>query len=127
MNDLNLSTLAPIYPEVLQPLPWGVLGWTFGAILFLMAVGIWFWRRGHRTSKTPDTIMQLKKLDFTTDPTEALYSFSLWMQSLPAEKRPHYLPELLDAIEPYKYLPDPPSLPDEIKTRLIQSIREVAA
>ena len=125
MNDLNLSTLAPIYPEVLQPLPWGVPGWTFGAILFLMAVGIWFWRRGRRTSKTPDTILQLQALDFKIHSREALYRFSLLMQSLPKEQQPHNLPELLDAIEPYKYAPDPPSLPDEVEAMLMGAIREL--
>ena len=125
MNDLNLSTLAPIYPEVLQPLTWGVPGWIFGVILLLAVVGIWLWYRRHRTSKTPDAIMQLRELDFETQATESLYRFSLLMQSLPHEQQPHRLSELLDAIVPYKYAPNPPPLPDALKTRLIEAIREV--
>jgi len=126
MNELNLSTLAPIYPEVLQPLSWGVLWWILGSVLVLMGMGVWFWHRGKAASDTPDAIMELGKLDFEIHPTENLYRFSLLMQSLPKEQQPRNLPELLNTIEPYKYTSDPPPLPDELKVMLIEAIREVA-
>jgi len=126
MNDLNLSTLAPIYSEMLQPVSWGLIGWTVGGIVIFVSVSAWLWCRGKRVSKTPDAIAQLQKLDFEIDSTETLYSFSLLMQSLPLEKQPHNLSELIDAIEPYKYSSNPPSLPYEIKAQLIQAIHKVA-
>ncbi len=127
MNDLNLSTLAPIYPEILQSISWGSLGWILGGIATFVGVGTWLWRREKRAPKTLDVTTQLQKLNFETQPTEDLYAFSLLMQALPPERQPRNLFKLLDMIEPYKYASLPPELPCEIKAQLMQAIQEVTA
>ena len=129
MNDLNLSTLAPIYPEIVTPVAWWPYLLSFGGILLLaILVVIGMRRRRARRFTTHMSIQaQLTALDFETEPTEALYRFSLLMQSLPESLRPEELPQLLHELEPYKYSPGPPPIPEELLTRIHRMIEEVVA
>jgi len=127
MNDINLSTLtnlAPIYPEITTSIVWWPYLVGLGGIILLITVLIIAIRR--RRPKSPNTLaemrMQLGALDFETEPTEALYRFSLLMQSLPESQRPEDLPQLLRDLEPYKYTPIPPPIPEELYVRLRRTI-----
>ena len=129
MNDINLSTLAPIYPEIVTPVVWWPYLLSFGGVLLLVAIlVIGMQRRRTRRFTTEVSIQaQLTALDFETKPTEALYRFSLLIQSLPESRRPGDLPQLLHELEPYKYTPSPPSIPEALLTRLYRMIEGVVA
>ena len=127
MNDANLSTLAPIYPEITTPIVWWPYLVGLGGIILLITVLIIAIRRRRpkSTNTLADMRMQLEALDFETEPTEALYRFSLLMQSLPESQRPEDLPQLLRDLEPYKYTPIPPPIPEELHMRLRRTIDQV--
>ena len=129
MNDINLSTLAPIYPEIVTPIVWWPYFLSFfGGLLLVTLVVTGMRRRRARRFTTQMSIQtQLKALNFETEPTEALYRFSLLMQSLPESRRPGDLPQLLRELEPYKYTPAPPPIPEELLTRIHRMIEEVVA
>ncbi len=127
MNDINLSTLAPIYPEIVTPIVWWPYFLSFfGGLLLVTLVVTGMRRRRARRFTTQMSIQtQLKALNFETEPTEALYRFSLLMQSLPESRRPGDLPQLLHELEPYKYTSAPPPIPEELLTRIHRMIEEV--
>ena len=127
MNDINLSTLAPIYPEIVTPVVWWPYLLCFlGILLLVMLVVIGMRRRHTRRFTTHMSIQaQLEALDFETEPTEALYRFSLLIQSLPESLRPEELPQLLHKLEPYKYTPAPPPIPEKLLTRIHRMTEEV--
>ncbi len=127
MNDINLSTLAPIYPEIVTPVIWWPYLLSFGGILLLAILVVIGIRRRHTRRFTTHMSIQsqLKALDFETEPTEALYRFSLLMQSLPESQRPEELPQLLHELEPYKYTSAPPPIPEALLIRIHRMIEEV--
>ncbi len=129
MNDINLSTLAPIYPEIVTPVVWWPYLLSFGGVLLLVAVLVIGMRKRRTKRFTTEMSIQaqLKALDFEIEPTEALYRFSLLMQSLPEERCPENLSQLLCDLEPYKYTPAPPPIPEALLTRLYRMIEGVAA
>ncbi len=127
MNDLNLTTLAPIYSEIVTPVVWWPYVAGLGGVLLLVAL-ILFGVQRRRTGCTDAPVSirgQLEALDFTAEPTEALYRFSLLMQSLPESQRPEDLPLLLRELAPYKYAPAPPPISEELLTQIHRMIEEV--
>ena len=136
MNEFNPgyamdSTLAPIYPG--EPL--AITTWPYfvilGGLLLLtgMLAGWWMHRRRHATHATDrsQTIEAFKTLDFQARPSEALYRFTRLVQQLPEEQIPDGTPELLRALEAYKYTPHPPPLPSSLIRRLHACIGRIVS